>query len=193
MSPARATPAGRDPGPAPSQFIALLRGVNVAGRSVPMAQLRDLVARLGHADVRTYIQSGNVLFWSSGDDPAQLASELRAAIGAEVGHAVTVLIRTPAELAAAIATNPFAMRGETSPLHVTFLERVPDAAACARLAGDPGTPDEFVRIGREIYLWCPNGYGRTALSNDFFERRLGVAATTRNWRTVTRLAALAAA
>jgi len=191
MARTHATRAGRDPGSATYQFIALLRGVNVGGRSVPMQQLRDVVVQLGHSDVRTYIQSGNVLFRCTRDDPAAIASELRAAIAAHLGHAVTVLIRAPAELEAAIAANPFAGRGAPTPLHVTFLERVPDAAACARLADAAGAPDEFVRVGREIYLWCPHGYGRTALSNDFFERRLGMAATTRNWRTVTRLAALA--
>ena len=83
---------------AQNRFVALLRGVNVGGRTLPMQQLRDLVASLGHTDVVTYIQSGNVLFGSGRDDRDAIAHEIRAAIDATVGHDVTVVLRTPAEL-----------------------------------------------------------------------------------------------
>ena len=172
-------------------FVALLRGVNVGGRSVSMRELRELVGRLGHEDVRTYIQSGNVLFRSRHDDAGALADELRAAIEAELGHRVTVVLRTPAELARVLAANPYAARATTTPVYVTFLDAVPDAARREDLDAAAGSPDEFTICGREAYVWCPRGYGRTVLSNDFFERRLKVAATTRNWRTLTKLVELA--
>jgi len=192
---ARTAHTGTGPGrePAGYRYVALLRGVNVGGRSVPMAELRELVARLGHTDVRTYIQSGNVLFSSRHDDAPALADELRAAIGAELGHRVTVVLRTPAELGRVLAANPYAARRQTAPLHVTFLDGLPDAAVRAGLEAAAGSPDEFTVCGREVYVWCPSGYGRTVLSNEFFERRLKVAATTRNWRTLTKITELAGA
>ncbi len=192
---ARPSHTGTGPGtdPAGYRYVALLRGVNVGGRSVPMAELRELVARLGHTDVRTYIQSGNVLFRSRHDDAPALAGELRAAIEAELGHRVTVVLRTPAELGRVLAANPYAVRRQTAPLYVTFLDGVPEAAVRAGLDPAAGSPDEFAVCGREVYVWCQRGYGRTVLSNGFFERRLKLAATTRNWRTLRTLAELAGA
>jgi uncharacterized protein (DUF1697 family) len=183
--------AGADHGAAPSRFVALLRGVNVGGRTLPMQQLRDLFAALGYLDVATYIQSGNVLFRAERDDRQAMADEIRAAIDATIGHRVTVVLRTPPDLERVIAANPYADRDATKPLYVTFLADPPDAELLGRLDAVAGHPDEFRVVDREVYVWCPRGYGRTVLSNDFFERRLKVAATTRNWRTVTTLAALA--
>jgi len=176
---------------APNRFVALLRGVNVGGRSVPMGELRELFRGLGHADVTTYIQSGNVLFASPRDDAAALADEIRGAIAAELGHRVTVILRTPSALERVLAHNPFAAQGETNRLYVTFLDGAPDPAMVAGLDTTAGGADAFRIQGHEVYVWCPTGYGRTVLSNEFFERRLKIAATTRNWRTVTRLAELA--
>jgi uncharacterized protein (DUF1697 family) len=185
---------GRAPGTgaqdARYRFVALLRGVNVGGRSVPMGELRDLFAALGHTDIRTYIQTGNVLFGSTRGDTVALADEIRGAIEAEIGHRVSVVLRTPSELGRVLGANPYATRGDTAPLYVTFLDGMPDAAACARLDAAVGSPDEFTVRGREVYVWCPTGYGRTVLSNEFFERRLKLAATTRNWRTLTKLTEL---
>ncbi len=116
---------------APNRFVALLRGVNVGGRSVPMRELRELFRGLGHTDVATYIQSGNVLFDSPRDDPSALADEIRGAIAAELGHRVTVLLRTPSALRRILAHNPYATRGETNRLYVTFLDGAPDPALLA--------------------------------------------------------------
>lgn len=174
------------------RFVALLRGVNVGGRTVPMRELREAFIGLGYREVRTYIQSGNVLFAAAHDDTALLAEEIRGAIEAGVGHRVTVLVRTPAELADTCAANPYAARTDARSLHVTFLDARPDADALGRLDPVAGAPDEFIVIGREVYVWCASGYGRTVLSNEYFERRLGVGATTRNWRMVTTLAAMSA-
>lgn len=183
--------AGADRGAAPSRFVALLRGVNVGGRTLRMQQLRDLFAALGYLDVATYIQTGNVLFRADRDDRQTMADEIRAAIDAAIGHRVTVVLRTPLDLERVIAANPYADRDATKALYVTFLAHPPDAELLGRLDAAAGHPDEFRVVDREVYVWCPSGYGRTTLSNDFFERRLNVAATTRNWRTVTTLAAMA--
>jgi uncharacterized protein (DUF1697 family) len=191
MARAADIPAGGGRTDAPYRFVALLRGVNVGGRALPMQQLRDVFASLGHSDVATYIQSGNVLFGARRNDREAIAHEIRAAIDATVGHDVTVVLRTPTELERVITANPFAGRPETRPLHVTFLAEPPGAESLERLAVGPNVADEFHVTDLEIYVWCPGGYGRSALTNDFFERRLKVAATTRNWRTVTTLAEMA--
>jgi uncharacterized protein (DUF1697 family) len=156
-----------------------------------MRELRELFVALGHDDVATYIQSGNVMFRTGRDDRAAVAEDIRSAIEAMTGHRVPVVLRTAPELARVIAANPYGDHMETKPLYVTFLERPPDEDAVGRLDAGVGGTDEFRVAGREVYVWCPGGYGRTALSNGFFERRLMVPATTRNWRTVTKLAQLA--
>jgi uncharacterized protein (DUF1697 family) len=173
--------------------VVLLRGINVAGRSiVPMAELRDLVRALGHADVTTYIQSGNVIIRSPRGDPADLAEEIGAAVSAHTGGLVTAVHRDSHELARIVAGNPFAARGNPSACHVTFLAAPAPPDRWTEIAADAGDPDEFRSVGAEVFLFCADGYGRTRLTNAFFERRLSVAATTRNWRTVAALADLAA-
>ena len=175
-----------------TRYVALLRGINVGGRTrVGMDDLRRLFVALGHADVESYLQSGNVVFRSPVEEPARVAGEIEQGIARDLGVTVTVLVRTADDLARVVASNPFVSR-ETDPatLHVTFLADAPDRERVARLATPSGEPDELALVGREVYLHCPNGYGRTKLNNAFIERRLGVAATTRNWRTVTTLGEL---
>jgi uncharacterized protein (DUF1697 family) len=161
--------------------VALLRGVNVGGRTVPMAGLREAFEQLGHTNVRTYIQSGNVVFDAKGSTP-EVRSALERAIDETFGLAVTVLLRTPAELAKVVAQNPYGPDA-----YVTFLEVVPDRHRVAALDPVAFAPDEFRVIGREVFLRCPNGYGRTKINNTFFEKKLAIRATTRNWRTVETL------
>ncbi|MGH3023752.1 MAG: DUF1697 domain-containing protein [Gaiellaceae bacterium] len=174
-------------------YVALLRGINLGSRNrIAMADLRALVAALGHEDVTTYLQSGNVVFRSSGR-AADLRRGLEARIARDHGLAVTVLLRTRAELARLVTGNPFAERGGERTLHVTFLADKPEPVRARDLDAAHGEPDEFRLAGRDVYLYCPNGYGKSKLANAFFEQRLGVAATTRNWRTVTSLAELTGA
>jgi uncharacterized protein (DUF1697 family) len=185
-------PRGGRPGARPRTYVALLRGINL-GRlnKVSMADLRALFAGLGVEDVTTYLQSGNVVFKST-DTPADLIRAGEERISGELGLDVIILIRTGAELAKTVAGNPFARRGlEAKTLHVTFLAERPDRERVRRLESAREDPDEFRIAGREVYLHCPNGYGRSKLTNALFEQRLGVAATTRNWRTTTKLAELA--
>jgi uncharacterized protein (DUF1697 family) len=176
-------------------YVALLRGINVGGRTkVGMDDLRRVFVDLGHADVKTYLQSGNVLFESPDQTPSHLAGDIERRIARDLGVTVTVLVRTRDDLAQVVANNPFLGReADFAKLHVTFLAEAPDRARAARLETPSGGPDEFSLAGREIYLLCPNGYGKTKLNNTYIERRLGVAATTRNWNTVTKLCDLAGA
>lgn len=181
-------------------FVALLRSINVGGRNkVPMADLRALVGSLGFESVETYVQSGNVVFAGPGTPP-DVARAIHARIGADLGLEVPVIVRSRQQLSRAIAANPYA-RLEVDPktVHVTFLAEPPDAEHRRTLAGlaaesGPGGSfgdDRFEPAGRDIFLYCPGGYGETKLNNTFLERRAGRVATTRNWRTVTTLATMA--
>ncbi|MGH8793790.1 MAG: DUF1697 domain-containing protein [Stackebrandtia sp.] len=171
-------------------YAALLRGVNVGGRTVvPMADLRRLFAQLGYPDARTYIQSGNVIFESDVDDQARLASDIAQAVTEEFDRAVAVMLRTRADLDQIAAANPFAERDlDPSKLLVSFLSEAPGADVAARLVVPEGLPEEMVLKGRELYIHYPNGAGRSKLSPAFFDGRLGdIRATARNWRTVEKL------
>lgn len=175
-------------------YVALLRGINLGARNkVSMADLRALVAGLGAEDVGTYVQSGNVIFKSS-KGAGKLIEAIEKAILRDLGLSVSVLLRSQPQLTKILAGNPWAgPKVDTGELHVTFLAGKPDRAPVRKLDPNRSPPDEFRVVGSEIYLRCPNGYGPSKLSNAYFEKELGVTATTRNWRTVTKLAELASA
>jgi len=174
-------------------YVALLRGINVGGkRKIPMAGLRPLISSLGFEDVVTYVQSGNVVFRSPTGDGRDITSRIEQRIADVFGIDVAVLLRTTAELEEIAESNPFlAKEADLSRLHVVFLNGVPGADAVSQLDPNRSPPDEFRLHGREIYLRLPNGAGRSKLTIDYFERRLGVGATARNWNTLTKLVALA--
>jgi uncharacterized protein (DUF1697 family) len=171
--------------------VALIRGINVGGKNkLPMATLKKTVESLGFEDVVTYVQSGNVVLGAPAAKAEKLAKDIEKAIEKTSGLDVTVVVRTPAELAKIAGGNPFPPKTETSRLYVVFLDRKPAAKAVAKLDPERSPPDEFSVRGREIYLHLPSGAGRTKLTIDYFERQLGVRATNRNWNTVTKLAEL---
>lgn len=162
--------------------------MNVGGRKVNMKRLKEVLGDLGLSDVATYVQSGNVVFRTQG---AVEARPLEDAIEGEFGIDVTVVLRTAKEMAAVMKRNPYLAAGaDRSRLYVTFLADKPAKGALDGVDLATFAPDEFQLIGRELYLHYPNGYGRTKLSNDFFERRTKLRATTRNWNTVTKLVEL---
>jgi uncharacterized protein (DUF1697 family) len=174
-------------------FISLLRGINVGGQKrIGMADLVQLCTSLGFDNVRIYLQSGNVLFESQDRDPGRLSAMISENISGKFGFPVKVITRTSDELRRIILANPLAKEGlDADKFHVTFLSDSPtEEFPGSRMKGEDG-PDRYVIIGREIYLFCPNGYGRTKFSTSFFEKKLGVFATTRNWKTVTTLAEMA--
>jgi uncharacterized protein (DUF1697 family) len=173
-------------------YVAFLRAVNVGGRNaLPMAELKALLESLGHEGVVTYLQSGNAVFRST-DIAPEVARTLEQRIGDRLGLAVRVLVRTPGELAAVAAANPFLEREPVlARLHVVLLDRAPTPAEVARLEPDRSPGDSFSVAGREIYVHYPHGAGRSKLTLDYFEGRLDVVGTARNWNTLLKLRALA--
>ncbi len=169
-------------------YAALLRGINVGGKNkVPMADLRALFETLGHADVVTYIQSGNIVF-TSATKPAKIAADITDAIAGELGLTVPVIVRSRTELRRVLTSNPYLDAGVApAKLHVTFLADRPSKAAIAELDPDRSPPDEFAVVGREIFMLLANGMGRTKLTIDWFERCFGTRATARNWNTLNKL------
>lgn len=170
-------------------WVALLRAVNLGARNkVPMAALRELLESEGCEGVRTYIASGNAVF-ASASGRAQLARRLERAIADAFAVETPVLLRTPQELAAVVERHPF---DDASHTHVAFLAKTPAAARVRALGALDLAPDRVEVRGLEAYWHAPEGVGGSRLSGARIERELGVAATVRNWRTVTRLAELAA-
>jgi len=172
------------------KYISLLRGINVSGqKSIRMAELKSLYEGLGLLNVQTYVQSGNILFESSEVDALKLAAQIEGQIERTYGYRVAVFMRNRVDLQRIAQNNPFLTKRNEDPvkLHVTFLYSMPLASKLDQLAPPKGESDEFFVGGQEIYLFCPNGYGRTRLSNTFFEKKLDVPATTRNWNTVSAL------
>lgn len=172
------------------RYAALLRAVNLGPHNrVAMSDLRELIKGLGHRDVSTYVQSGNVVFTAEASDRAALVTAIEGAIVERLGLDISVLLRDGSELRAVLAANPFA-RADLGRLYITFLAAGPEPAGVAALQAAPHEPDELVSVGSEVYLHCPKGYGVSKLSNTLLEKKLRVRATTRNWRTVTKLAEL---
>jgi uncharacterized protein (DUF1697 family) len=158
-----------------------------------MPELRALVEDLGCSDVSTYLQSGNVVFRSE-RAAGSLAKSIEQGIESELGLDVTVVIRSRRQLERLVVGNPFGRpSAKENTLYVTFLAEKPDRQQVRRLAEESFEPERFTLAGQDVYLVFPNGYGRSKLNNALLERRLGVPATTRNWRTVTALAELTAA
>jgi uncharacterized protein (DUF1697 family) len=173
--------------------IALLRGINVGGKNrLPMKELAALFVDAGCDDVRTYIQSGNVVFRTVPAEGEEISSIISASILSRFGYRVPVITRTAREFQTIVQANPFVEAGaDADKLHVFFLADLPDGAQVEALDPDRSPGDEFAVQGREIYLYCPNGVARTKLTNSYFDSRLSTTSTTRNWRTVLRLLELA--
>jgi len=165
--------------------IALLRGVNVGGnKKVPMARLRALLEELGYRDVRTYVNSGNVVF----SGPRRAAKQLEAALAKTFGFDVPVVLRTRDELAAVLQANPLRKVATDSAKHlVVFCSE----KASTDLDAKDFAPETFVVRGREVYLWLPGGIGTSPLAKVLANKPLGSGSTARNWRTVEKLLELA--
>ena len=173
--------------------LALLRGINVGGKGkLPMKELSAIFAAAGATNIRTYIQSGNVVFESSLPDP--LIAQVTTEIVRIYGYPGRIVLRSAAELHVAFKSNPFAKAGAPmDSLHVFFLAEKPDAAGAKSLDPDRSPGDSFVVKNREIYLHLPNGMARTKLTNAYFDSKLKTISTARNWNTVGKLVELACA
>jgi uncharacterized protein (DUF1697 family) len=178
--------------------VALLRGINLAGHNkVAMADLRDLVASLGHSDVVTYIQSGNVVFSSAQSDTAALAAELEQSIATALGVPARVVVLSREELAQVARDNPYAHEPNPKRVHAVFLSGRPgpevaeQVAAAQQQVAQQGSRDTAQVVGRTIFLHTPDGYGRSDLAAAIVKlgqrKADNVAGTARNWATVTKL------
>jgi uncharacterized protein (DUF1697 family) len=171
-------------------YVAILRGINVSGQKlIRMEDLKDLFDSFGFTDIVTYIQSGNVIFHTPSTSQETLVRKISEGILGKFGFDVPVIVRNTDELKEIIRKNPFP--GEKNiladKLHVTFLSEVPEEERKQHLEKLSCGQDRFALAGKEVYLYCPGGYGNTKLSNTFFENKLKVTATTRNWNTVNKL------
>ncbi|GAB3819832.1 DUF1697 domain-containing protein [Micromonospora zhanjiangensis] len=177
-----------------TRYAALLRGVNVSGRKkVPMTELRAVLEGLGHGDVRTYLQSGNAVFSSGAGDEDALAAELERAVEEHFGFPVRCLVRSGRYLRAIVEACPFpAGELEGRQLHVTFFSGPVDPKTVAPLDAATFRPDELRLGDRALYLYAPNGIGRSKLAEALAKPATfpGLTATSRNWNTVRKLVEL---
>ncbi len=176
-----------------ARYVALLQGINVGKhKRIAMADLRELVEGLGHADVKTHLNSGNVIFTAEDRADAQLAREIEDAIRAQLGLEVPVVVRSGEELANIVANNPFPdAAADHKTLHVPFLGEPPAPERVAALAEVKRGDVDFRVVGADVYLHYPNGLSGATFLPTGLGKALGVVATSRNWRTVTRLADMA--
>jgi uncharacterized protein (DUF1697 family) len=175
-----------------ARLIVLLRGVNLASRNrIAMRDLREALEEAGFEDVSTYVQSGNVVLTSTAS-AKQVRSDVERLLADRFDLDVKVVVRTRAELAAVVKRNPFAKVATNPKLYqVTFLEKAPPAEVMRKLEAAGTGEEQVVHVGRELYAWHPDGVGRSKLAALMSGKGLGVAATARNWTTVTRLLEIA--
>jgi len=168
--------------------IAILRGINVGGkRKILMKDLASLCEKLGWKEVKTYIQSGNLLFKSDVQN-SDLANDLAKAISNQYNFEVPVIVRNVDELRTAVDRNPFYhSEADINKLHLTFLKEKPDEENINQTKTYNYEPDQFVIDNQDVFIYCDGKYHESKLTNNFFEKKLKVGATTRNWKTVLKL------
>ena len=179
------------------RYVALLRGINVGGRNkVAMADLRQVAESLGHTEVATYIQSGNLVFTSDDDSANGLAEALEQEIARSLAVRPAVVVLSRADLAQVIADNPFPGESNPKALHAVFrrealtADAVEAIAAAEQKARAKGSPDEVIVVGRTLFLRTPDGLGRSELAAQLARVGSQAAGTARNWSTVNRLLAM---
>lgn len=177
------------------KYITLLRGINLGNkRKILMASLRKSFEKLCFSDVLTYIQTGNVIFFSEKkNDKLKLSEKIKLMIFSDYGFDVPVIIRTAIELDEIILNNPFLGEDDLKieNLHVTFLDNIPSKENIQKLEPFSCAPDKFKIVGNNVFIYCPRKYSETKLGNNFFEKKLNVTASTRTWRTILKLSELA--
>ncbi len=171
-------------------YISILRGINVSGKNlIKMNSLKEMYEDMGFQNVKTYIQSGNVVFQGRETNLMELEELITEGILKRFALNVPVLVQEYSELKSILSLNPFLNdpKEDISKLYTIFLSKSPEKHFAERIDSELYLPDRFYIMERTIYLFCPNGYGNTKLNNNFFENKLGVKATTRNWRTLMEL------
>ena len=174
-----------------AKYISILRGINVGGnRKILMRDLKSLFERLDFSKVETYIQSGNVIFESDKNGSnADLEKSIQQSILETFGFDVPVIVRSAEEWFESIDNNPFWKEkdADIDRLHLTFLKDLPVAEKLEKVKTMEFLPDKFEIIGKDVFVFCSEGYSDSKLTNQFLESKLGVQATTRNWKTVMKL------
>ncbi len=170
-------------------LVSLFRSINVGGNQIKMADLKAMHESLGLRDVMPYIRSGNVVFTHDDADLLQLQRQIEESFEGKFGFHVEVFVRTPAELSEIIENNPFQsqINKESKWVAVMFLTVRPDENAQEDLVRTYAGPEEFFLIGQALYIYYPNGIGRSKLSHSFLEKKLKTFGTARNWNTVLQL------
>ena len=179
-----------------NKVISILRGINVSGHNkIPMSELKSLYEELKFKNVTTYIQSGNVIFSTEQTDFTVLSKQIEKIIFKKYGFDAPVILRNINELQAIVNTNPFLKIKDIDieKLHVSFLSNYPTKDYLEKIKTYHHESDVFIIKGKEAFVFCPNGYGKTKFTNIFFETKLKVTATTRNWRTINELLRIASA
>ena len=171
-------------------YVALLRGINLGGhKKIKMDELRAALAAMGFDDVKTYIQSGNVVFKAAKISDKALSKKIEATILSKFGHSVSVIIRTAEEIEQLIANNPFLKQPDIdqTKLHVMFLREPPAQSAVQQLETLVLKPDQFRFLGKELYFYLPNGVAESVVMKKPIDRVLAIPTTMRNWRTVNTI------
>ena len=171
-------------------YISFLRGINVGGhKKIPMKELAAMYQAAGLENVRTYIQSGNVIFKHTESQVQELQQTIESAISAYFKFDVSVIIRNIEEIKNILVNNPFLNEGNLDPtnLYLALLQAAPSQDSFASLSNDISTNDRFSISGKEIYIFCPEGFGNTKFNNQFFEKKLKTPSTIRNWRTMQEM------
>jgi len=171
-------------------YVALLRGINVGGnKMIKMDKLRSSLETMGLEQVKTYIQSGNVAFKTSKISPSALSKKIEAKILSDFGFSASVVSRSADEIKNTIANNPLLNQPGIDPekLHIAFLSEAPAPLALKKLAELTQKPDQSLCLGKEVYLYFPNGVSGSSLWKHPLDGVLSVVATTRNWKTVNTL------
>jgi len=171
------------------KFIALLRGINVSGqKKIKMSDLKLLFEDLGFENVKTYIQSGNVIFSSKEKSVKKLESKISLGIKNKYRFDVPVLVINPDEIEYVLKNNPFIKKKKaTEKLYVTFLADIPSSEKIEKLETKNYSPEEYIIDGKFIFLFFPKGAGKAKLNNNLFENKLKLTATSRNWNTIKTL------
>jgi uncharacterized protein (DUF1697 family) len=176
-------------------YIALLRGINVSGQKIiKMEHLRAVFEEMRFEQIRTYIQSGNVVFEADEQDTSLLEKKIEQKIEQVYSFQVPVIVRTSRELELVVEQTPFDTAELTAneKIYVSFLSQEPSAEAVQVLKTFESDTDDFQVHGREVYILIRAGYGESLFSNNFLEKKLKVSATTRNWAIVNKLISMAA-
>ncbi|MFB9051542.1 DUF1697 domain-containing protein [Formosa undariae] len=171
-------------------YIALLRGINVSGqKKVPMADLRTLMCDLGFENVKTYIQSGNVVFQTSEENLSELETQISESIFKIFGFKVSILVKSRSQFQEIFDSNPFSeVQKPTS--YFTLLNEIPKQDGVKAVSKETYTDERFVITDSCVYFYSEHGYGKAKCNNNFFERKLKVSATTRNFKTMQKLLSL---